>query len=100
MSLSRIEIRNIRNLRSVSLHLTSQINLFYGNNGSGKTSLLEAVYLLGLGRSFRGAKLGPVISHDADDCTVFGQVEELSGSATPLGIVRNRDGSREVRVAG
>ncbi|HJN52077.1 MAG: DNA replication/repair protein RecF [Pseudomonadales bacterium] len=100
MTLSKIEIRNIRNLRSVSLKLTSNINLFYGNNGSGKTSLLEAVHLLGLGRSFRGPRLGPVINHASDDCTVFGQVDHASGSSRPLGIVRNRNGSREVHIGG
>lgn len=100
MSLRTIEIRNIRNLRSVSLKLTSKINLFYGNNGSGKTSLLEAIYLLGLGRSFRGAKLAPVINHEADDCTVFGQVEQPNGSSKPIGIVRHRNGRREVRIGG
>jgi DNA replication and repair protein RecF len=100
MSLSKLEVHNVRNIRSVSLQLSSKINLFYGKNGSGKTSLLEAVYLLGLGRSFRGVKLGPVINHGADDCTVFGQVAEAQGSLRSLGIVRRRDGSRLIRVGG
>lgn len=100
MSLSRIEIHNVRNLRSVSLQFASRINLFYGNNGSGKTSLLEAIYLLALGRSFRGSKLGPVINHAADNCTVFAQVDRQQGPSRPVGIVRHRDGSREIRIAG
>ena len=100
MSLSKIEVHNVRNIRSVSLQLSSRINLFYGQNGSGKTSLLEAVHLLGLGRSFRGVKPGPVINHDADDCTVFGQVTEPQGSSRSLGIVRGRDGSRLIHMGG
>jgi DNA replication and repair protein RecF len=54
MSLSRLTVENLRNIKHVELGLASGINLFCGNNGSGKTSLLESVYLLGSGRTFRG----------------------------------------------
>jgi len=100
MTLSRVEIRNVRNLQSVSIELASKTNLFYGNNGSGKTSLLEALYLLGLGRSFRGKRLGTVINHAADSCTVFGQLDQPQASSKPIGVVRYRDGSREIHMSG
>ncbi len=53
MWLDRIDIRNARNLSAVSLTLSPKFNIISGNNGSGKTSLLESIYLLSCGKSFR-----------------------------------------------
>ena len=72
-------------------------NLIYGINGSGKTSLLEAIYLLGRGRSFRSRNIRTVIQHDTDDCIVFGQLHEPASSEgrerdIPVGVHRTRKG--------
>ena len=53
MSLSRLHIDSFRNIASAQLQLGDGLNLIYGQNGSGKTSILEAIYFLGMGRSFR-----------------------------------------------
>jgi DNA replication and repair protein RecF len=98
MNLGKFEVRNIRNLHAVSLQLTPRVNVFYGNNGSGKTSLLESVWMLGLGRSFRAKRHGTLINHEAQECTVFGEIE--NEKATPVGIRRGRDGSRDIRIGG
>ena len=44
MAICRLRVQGIRNLRGVDVEL-SRINVFFGANGSGKTSLLEAAYL-------------------------------------------------------
>lgn len=100
MILGRIEIQNVRNLRSISLELAPSVNIFHGDNGSGKTSLLEGVALLGLGRSFRSTRIHSVINHDEERCEVFGRVETEGGRTVRIGISRSRDGSREMRVDG
>ena len=46
-------IKDFRNYKMVSLQLSPQINVFYGQNGQGKTNFLEAVSYLVWGRSFR-----------------------------------------------
>ena len=56
MRLSRLQIRNIRNIREASLELGPSINLIVGPNGSGKTSVLESFYFLGTARTFRSGK--------------------------------------------
>lgn len=61
MSIRRLRVQGIRNLQDVDLELAS-VNVFFGANGSGKTSLLEAVYVLGSGKSFRAPRLDPVIT--------------------------------------
>lgn len=101
MSLSRITITGVRNLTPVNLSsLSPRINIFYGANGSGKTSVLEAVHLLGLARSFRSARLLPVIQYEVPACTVFGEVRGEGERVHHLGISRDRQGEAQIRVDG
>jgi DNA replication and repair protein RecF len=58
MSLSRISLENFRNHAATSLGETAHFNLLVGENGAGKTNLLEALSLLGPGRGLRRANLG------------------------------------------
>lgn len=101
MSLSRISVTGVRNLQPVTLHPSPRINILFGANGSGKTSLLEAIHLLGLARSFRSVRLNPVIGHELSSCTVFGEVAR-SGDHAPiaLGVARQRDGESRIRING
>ena len=70
MHITYLEIHQVRNLRSVTLDCHSMANIVYGINGSGKTSLLESLYLLGRGRSFRHRDLRLVVSNQADELVV------------------------------
>lgn len=54
MYLKSLKINGFRNLSYLELFPDKGINIFYGNNGSGKTNILEAVFMLCLGRSHRG----------------------------------------------
>lgn len=100
MTLRRITVTGVRNLQPVTLSPSPRINILYGDNGSGKTSLLEAIHLLGLARSFRSTRLNPVISHDLSTCTVFGQVETAVDQSNALGISRDRSGEVKIRIDG
>jgi DNA replication and repair protein RecF len=55
MKLTQLKIQNVRNIEHIELTLDPKLNLFFGDNGQGKTSVLEAAGYLGLLRSFRGA---------------------------------------------
>ena len=56
MAITSLRIADFRNLAAVEIVPCQYgLNVIYGNNGSGKTSLLEAIHYLGLGRSFRSA---------------------------------------------
>jgi len=100
MSLIRINVSAVRNLQPLTLNPSPRINILYGANGSGKTSVLEAVHLLGLARSFRSARLLPVIQYEQPACTVFGQVHCPDGYTRNLGISRNRQGEFQIRIDG
>ncbi len=53
--LSHLRLTNFRNLAELELELTPGVSVFFGPNAQGKTTLLEAVYLLSIARSFRAA---------------------------------------------
>jgi DNA replication and repair protein RecF len=100
MTLKRLLIQNLRNLEGVDMAPSLQVNLIYGENGSGKTSILEAINLLALGRSFRSHKHKPLINHQQQSFTVFGRVYTDDGSEVPIGISRHLDGDASFKANG
>jgi DNA replication and repair protein RecF len=101
MAFLRLEVSQFRNLVSAKIEPVAQgINLFYGHNGSGKTSLLEAIYYLNLGRSFRNTKNDRIINNLAEKFSIFAQILTANGQKIPIGIEREQDGSVKIRIAG
>jgi DNA replication and repair protein RecF len=100
MTLGRVEIQNVRNISQATLELNPALNVVTGKNGSGKTSLLESVYMLGTGRTFRGNSIDPLICRGQATCTVYGAVQRIGGGRMNLGVERGRDGSRSIRING
>ena len=59
MKLNSIDIVNVRSIVNLKMNFSSDVNLIYGENGKGKTSILEAIHFLSISKSFRkGKKLG------------------------------------------
>jgi DNA replication and repair protein RecF len=77
----------MRNLEASDLDPAAGINWFHGDNGAGKTSVLEAIYILARGRSFRSARLGGVIQHDRSSLEVVVRLD----TGARLGLQRARD---------
>jgi DNA replication and repair protein RecF len=98
MPLTWLRVEQFRCLESVELELDPRFNFFVGPNASGKTSLLEAVFLLGRGRSFRTRRLDHLVRQGQKSFLVVGKTDEAAGAAT-LGVSGSREGS-EVRIAG
>ncbi len=100
MALQRLSIQNLRNITLADISPAARVNFFYGENGSGKTSVLEAISLLGLSRSFRSHKHKPLINYQADAFTIYGSVAGGSGSTIPVGVMRDRKGGSQIKLAG
>jgi DNA replication and repair protein RecF len=66
MQITRITLRNFRSYEGVTLEPGPGVNQFVGDNAQGKTNLLEAIFLLITGRSFRTTKLSDCIRKGAD----------------------------------
>ena len=71
MHITSLRIENFRNLRSVEVTPHREFNYFYGANGAGKTSLLEALVVLSRGRSFRTAQAEELIGERERSFSVF-----------------------------
>ncbi|ROU01008.1 DNA replication/repair protein RecF [Marinobacter sp. R17] len=85
MALLKLQTQQFRNLAPVALSFSPSVNLIYGANGSGKSSLLEAIAYLGLGRSFRVNRHEAVVHHGSESLTVFGEILETPTSTLPGG---------------
>jgi DNA replication and repair protein RecF len=93
VSLRRVQVTDFRCLQSANLELDSKFTLISGANASGKTSLLEALYVLGRGRSFRTRRLEHLIRHGRDRFVVFGEVDSFHRKVS-LGVEGSAAGIR------
>ena len=95
-SITKLNITSLRNLAQVTLLPSTGFNLIYGENGSGKTSLLEAIYLLGRAKTFRSSSKSPIIQEGSEACAVYAALDEGSN----LGFSRDRAGNQQIRLNG
>jgi len=108
VALTQLHINHVRNLHEVRLQDLQGVNVFFGCNGSGKTSVLEAIHLLGMARSFHGSSIKSLITHNEHSCTVYGTIAPsppvteigLRGVGLPLGVQRNRVGDAQIKIGG
>lgn len=98
MALSWARIEQFRCFERIEVDLDPHFNFFVGANASGKTSLLEALFFLGRGRSFRSRRLDTLIRQGQREFLVVGRVRTEQGLTT-LGVRGAREGT-EIRVAG
>ncbi|MDC9725648.1 MAG: DNA replication/repair protein RecF [Gammaproteobacteria bacterium] len=92
--LSQISISNLRNITEISLQPASGINLILGDNGAGKTSILEAIHLLALGRSFKARTLKTTIKFGQKQLQVIARI----ANDTPVGVQFNEQSGLKIRL--
>jgi DNA replication and repair protein RecF len=81
-----LRITNLRNIKQVNLSPSSAMNLIVGDNGSGKSSVLEAITLLSRGKSFRTSKVVEIIRFSHTSLTVSAQLQDQQKPLQKLGI--------------
>jgi DNA replication and repair protein RecF len=82
--LERLRVRDLRNLSNVELEPAERVNVISGNNGHGKTSLLEAIYFAATSRSFRTSRMPELVRHGATVAFAKARfVESDEGSELP-----------------
>lgn len=98
MHIEHLEVRNFRNLRSLSVDLPAGPVLFRGANAQGKTNILEALYVVATGKSFRSARPAELISHGELSAQLRARVQRQGvRHEVEVDIVESR---RHVRVDG
>jgi DNA replication and repair protein RecF len=95
MGISQLSLTNFRGLKSTTLDFHPHINLITGDNGSGKTSLLESINVIAQASSFQTHRLKNCISHTDEQLLLFAKFNSykvgLSKSSTKLDIKINGD---------
>ncbi|UCH38457.1 MAG: DNA replication/repair protein RecF [Gammaproteobacteria bacterium] len=94
MAISQLSLTDFRNLKSTTLDFDRGFNLISGDNGSGKTSLLEAIYVLCQAQSFRTHQIKQCINHDKSGFLLFGRFDGFKA-----GLARNQH-KLEIRIDG
>ena len=98
MHLRSLSAKNLRVLRAVELSFDADLIVFSGANGSGKSSLLEAIHLLGTGRSFRARSVQDVISTNEESLLVRAHFTDTLGRDSTLAIEKSRRGAARFRL--
>ena len=96
MWLQQLQAQGLRSFIECELSFSSGINVLYGDNGVGKTSILEGINVLSCGKSFRSSKISNIITTGKSELTLFGQVSNQD-NVTQLG-VQIGSGSKELRI--
>jgi DNA replication and repair protein RecF len=98
MTLRRMQVTDFRCLHHGDIEFDGRFTLFGGPNACGKTSVLEAIYVLGRGRSFRTRRLEHLIRTGSELLRIVGESEARSRRVT-LGVEASAEGIR-ARIAG
>lgn len=99
MRLTRLDIRQLRCLQAVEFRPAPGLNVITGGNGAGKTSLIEAIHLLGYGRSFRGRVRDGLIRSGQPHLELYAEWLDGQGRARRAGL-RHAGGDWEARLDG
>ncbi len=95
MFLQRIQLRNFRNFEDETVDFPERGAALIGDNGQGKTNLLEAIYYLEIFRSFRGARDEQLIRFGTDHFRVEGSLVEAGGAEVTVAAAYRREGRRK-----
>ena len=91
MYIDWLQIQNVRNLTNLRIQPTNKLNLFIGPNASGKSSILEAIYVLSRARSFRTPRIKEVIQHTKPSILVTAGLRNAAGVLIKTGIEKRPD---------
>lgn len=88
MIVTELRIENLRNLASVRLAPHPRLNFIVGDNGAGKTSILEALVVLSRGRSFRTTQAAELAGSQGQAFNIFATTRQDDGKVSRIGIER------------
>jgi DNA replication and repair protein RecF len=98
LAIESLSVRALRNLEHVDLTPSPRFNVVAGDNGQGKTNLLEAIYVAATSKSFRPGKPGELVAHGGEVASVRISVRESSGEPDGDVEIARREQSVGVRA--
>ncbi len=99
MLIKQLYIAGFRNIQAANINTEERVNIFFGKNGSGKTSVLESLFYLGRAKSFRTNKKQEVINTEQSSLVVSAQVEQKDNEHR-LGIQLDESGNNRLKLDG
>lgn len=96
--LSFLSLSHFRNIQELAVDLSPGLNLFYGTNGAGKTSVLESIYYLLHGKTFRSTAKDNLIRSTAPSLAVFARLKSKDGSIYTVGIEKLKAGKQSIKL--
>ncbi|MGE5560531.1 MAG: DNA replication/repair protein RecF [Chloroflexota bacterium] len=97
MHVERLTLRGFRNYERLEMAPAPAINVLHGENGAGKTNILEALHLLGLGRSHRGARDADMARTGGDGYAVAANIVRAP-VAVRIDLIYRAAGRKEIRL--
>ncbi len=90
MFAEKLQLKNFRNYQQETIDFVDGINIFYGNNGQGKTNILEALFLASMGKSFRTSHDNEMIKDGTDGFEIEVYFKESTDSNLKIGYNKNK----------
>lgn len=97
MLINSLSLTDFRNYKAANISFSDDINIIIGENGQGKTNLIEAIYMLSLGRSFRTNKEKELMMFDSEKSTVRASVTSMDRNYT-IEIRLSKDIKKAVKI--
>ena len=98
--LQTLSIQNMRNIDTLHCELHPKMTIFHGANGSGKSTILEAIHLMALGRSFRSRQNKHMIQHQQPELSLIGKTTASNHLNHTIGMTRSQDNKNAVHFDG
>lgn len=99
MKIDHIKVTGFRNLKELHVEADPSTNIFYGANGSGKTNLLESIFVMCLARSQRGAKDRDMVSTQSDTYRVAG-LATVDDQQREIAVAYQQGGRKKIMIDG
>lgn len=99
MRFSHLKLDGFRNLAKTELDFNNKFTVIFGENASGKTSLLEALYFITHAKSFRTSSLKYLMQHDYSHLSLFAKLQQ-GEMVYPLGVERSQAGRIRIKYNG
>ena len=91
MRISLLELQNFRNIESLSAEFAPGCNIIYGENGQGKTNILESIYMCGFGKSHKNSREREIIRNGFEESHIRADfASEISSHRVDIHLRKNR----------
>jgi DNA replication and repair protein RecF len=97
--IKQLYIAGFRNIEAANIETDKRVNVFYGKNGSGKTSILESLFYLGRAKSFRTNKKSEIVKTGMSDLVVSAKLDQKENEHR-LGIQLDESGNNRLKLDG